>query len=389
MYNVKTFNHIDDAGLEVFGPEKYVVSDEVENPDAILVRSAKLHDVEFNDNLLCISRAGAGINNIPIDRCSDQGIVVFNTPGANAEGVKELVLCALLLASRDIVGGIDWVKSIADCGSAIPEMVERGKSAYSGPEIGGKSLGVIGLGAIGSRIANAALHLGMRVYGYDPYISVETAWSLSSNIIHAENIDEIYKNCDYITLHIPYIADKTHHFINKDSIAKMKQNVRILNIARGELVNDDDMIAAIDCGKVARYVTDFPNEKTANIPNIIAIPHLGASTLESEINSAVMAAREITDYLENGNISNAVNIPRAVMPRNGDPRLCVIHKNIPDMIAKITSALSLEGVNIENMVNAGIKKVPHAYTMIDMDCSPVGLIEAIKAIEGVVRVRII
>ena len=233
------------------------------------------------------------------------------------------------------------------------------------------------------------MRLGMKVYGYDPYLSVEAAWHLSSNVIHATSVEEIYANCDYITIHIPYKEDKTHHFINKESIAKMKQNVRIINLARGELVNDDDIIEAIDCGKVACYVTDFPNEKTADVPRIIAIPHLGASTPESEINCAVMAARELVDYVENGNISNSVNMPQAVMPRNGDPRLCVIHKNVPDMIAKITTALSVEGVNIENMVNAGMKKRPYAYTMIDMDSSPVGLDKAIESIEGVVRVRVI
>ena len=389
MYNIKTFNNIAPEGLAVFDGDKYTIGEDVVNPDAILVRSAKLHDLEFDDNLLCISRAGAGTNNIPVERCCEKGIVVFNTPGDNSEAVKELALCALILSSRDILGGVEWVKSIASYGKEIPDMVERGKSSYTGPEILGKSLGVIGLGAIGSKIANDAMRLGMKVYGYDPYLSVDAAWHLSANVIHATSVDEIYENCDYITIHIPYKEDSTRHFIGKDAIAKMKKDVRILNLARGELVDEDAVIEAIDCGKVACYVTDFPNEKTADVPRIIAIPHLGASTPESEINCAVMAARELKDYVENGNISNSVNMPRAVMPRNGDPRLCVIHKNIPDMIAKITTALSVEGVNIENMVNAGIKKRPYAYTMIDMDSSPVGLNKAIEAIEGVVRVRVI
>ncbi len=388
MFHVKTLNKIAPVGLASLPAANFTVDNDCEDPDGILVRSAKMHDMQFGKNLLCIARAGAGVNNIPLDRCSDEGIIVFNTPGANAQAVKELAICALLLSSRDIIGGIDWVKSIADRGSEIPAMVENGKSAYVGPEISGKSLGVIGLGAIGARIANCALSLGMKVYGYDPYLSVDAAWNLSSSVIHAMDVSEIYEKCDYITIHIPYM-ESTHHFIDRDAIAKMKQGVRIINIARGELVCDDAVIEAIDCGKVARYVTDFPNGKIVNIPHIIAIPHLGASTPESEDNCAVMAAKQLADYIENGNIINSVNMPRAVMPRNGDARLCIIHKNIPDMIAKITAILSTGGVNIENMVNAGKKGRPYAYTMIDVDKAPDHIADTIRAIDGVIRVRVL
>ena len=388
MFNINTLNSIAQIGLDRLDKANFSVSNDHPDPDGILVRSAKLHDMEFGDRLLCIARAGAGTNNIPIDRCTENGIVVFNSPGANSEAVKELALCALLISSRDIVGGIDWVRSIADQGDEVPKMVENGKKAYIGPEIMGKSLGVIGLGAIGAKIANAALSLGMKVYGYDPYLSVDAAWRLSSSIIHATNVDTIYENCDYITIHVPYM-ESTHHTINREAIAKMKDGVRIINLARGELVDDDAIIEAIDTNKVARYVTDFPNAKTANCPNIIAIPHLGASTPESEDNCAVMAAMELKDYLENGNIINSVNMPKATMARTADARLCVFHKNVPDMIAKITTALSSKSVNIENMVNSGMKNRPLAYTMIDMDRVPDGLYEAIKAIDGVTRVRII
>lgn len=388
MYTVKTLNQISPAGIKALNPGKYIIDDTCENPDAILVRSTKMHDIEFGDRLLCIARAGAGTNNVPCSRCAEGGVVVFNTPGANANAVKELVICALLIASRDIVGGIDWVRSIADKGDEVASKVEKGKSSYAGPELLGKSLGVIGLGAIGAKIANAALSLGMKVYGYDPYLSVEAAWNLSSGVIHATDVGTVYENCDYITLHIPYM-ESTHHFINAEAIARMKQNVRLINLARGELVDDDAVISAIDTGKVACYVTDFPNGKTAGVPHIIAIPHLGASTPESEENCAVMAAQEIADYIENGNIQNAVNMPRAVLARNGDPRLCVIHKNVPDMIAKITGVLSTAGVNIENMVNAGSKGKPHAYTMIDMDKAPGDIADMVETLEGVIRVRVI
>jgi D-3-phosphoglycerate dehydrogenase len=386
MYKVKTLNSISPVGLENLEKTKYIVSDEIDNPDAILVRSANMLRYELNPELLCVARAGAGTNNIPVDVCGENGIVVFNTPGANAGAVKELVLCALLLSSRDIIGGIDWVRGIAPKGDEVPALVEKGKAAFVGPEIFGKTLGVIGLGAVGASVAHDAVALGMTVYGYDPYLSVEAAWRISSNVIHAKDIETIYKNCDYITIHVPYL-ESTHHLIDGCALAMMKSGVRVINLARAELVNDDDMLEAIDSGRVACYVTDFPNAKTAHCPKIIAIPHLGASTPESEDNCAVMAVMEIADYLENGNIVNSVNMPTATLPRTDDPRICVIHKNIPDMIAKITSAVSSLGINIENMVNASTKGRMQAYTIIDVQKLSPGLEDKIKSIDGVIRVR--
>ncbi|MBR2831826.1 MAG: 3-phosphoglycerate dehydrogenase [Oscillospiraceae bacterium] len=388
MYTVKTLNKISPTGLNVLDPEKYTVDDNAPNPDAILVRSAKMHDMQFNPELLCIARAGAGTNNIPSDRCADEGIVVFNTPGANSEAVKELAVCALLLASRDVVGGIEWVKSIADKGDEVAAMVEKGKSAFVGPEIKGKSLGVIGLGAVGAKLAAAAANLGMKVYGYDPYISVDAAWHLSSAVIHATDLDTIFKTCDFISIHVPYM-ESTHHLLNGDAFAKMKDGVRILNLARAELVDDEAILAAIGSGRVACYVTDFPNGAVAGKDHVIAIPHLGASTPESEDNCAFMAAREIREYVENGNIMNSVNMPAAVLPRTGDCRVCVIHENVPDMIAKITSAVSSKKLNIENMVNAGTKNRKYAYTIIDITGSADGLAEEIKAIDGIIRARVL
>ncbi len=388
MYNIQTLNSISHVGLQNFDKSRYKVSDEVENPDAILVRSAKLHDMEFNPELLCIARAGAGTNNIPVDKCGENGIVVFNTPGANAEAVKELVLCSLLLSSRDIAGGIEWVKSIAGEGDKVAALVEKGKSQFVGPELYGKTLGVIGLGAVGARIAQDATMLGMTVYGFDPYLSVDAAWRISNNIINAKDLETVYKHCDYITIHVPHL-ESTHHLINSCSLAQMKNGVRIVNLARAELVCDDDIIEAIDNGKVACYVTDFPNEKTANVDKIVAIPHLGASTPESEDNCAVMAVHEVIDYLENGNIVNSVNMPSAALPRTGDKRICVIHKNVPDMIAKITSAVSALSLNIENMVNASTRGRVQAYTIIDVPELTAGITEKIMAIDGVIRVRTI
>ena len=388
MYTVKTLNKISPTGLNVLDPDKYTVDDGAENPDAILVRSAKMHDMQFNPELLCIARAGAGTNNIPSDRCADEGIVVFNTPGANSEAVKELAVCALLLASRDVVGGIEWVKSIADKGDEVAAMVEKGKSAFVGPEIKGKSLGVIGLGAVGAKLAAAAANLGMKVYGYDPYISVDAAWHLSSAVIHATDLDTIFKTCDFISIHVPYM-ESTHHLLNGEAFAKMKDGVRILNLARAELVDDEAILASIGSGRVACYVTDFPNGAVAGKDHVIAIPHLGASTPESEDNCAFMAAREIREYVENGNIMNSVNMPAAVLPRTGDSRVCVIHENVPDMIAKITSAVSSKMLNIENMVNAGTKNRKYAYTIIAVTGSADGLAEEIKSLGGVIRVRVL
>lgn len=384
MYNVKTLNKISKVGLQEL-TDKYTVSDDCANPDAILVRSAKMHDYTFNPELLCIARAGAGTNNIPCDRCAEEGIVVFNTPGANANSVKELVICALLLASRNVVGGIEWVKSIAGT-EDVAAQVEKGKSAFVGPELLGKTLGVIGLGAIGARIANDAIELGMKVYGYDPYLSVDAAWRLSAGVMHATDLDTIYANCDYITIHVPYMAS-TKHTINAEAISKMKNGARIINLARAELVDDDAIIPALESGKISCYVTDFPNDKTAGAKGVIAIPHLGASTPESEDNCAVMAANEIRDYLENGNILNSVNMPRAFLPPTANPRIGIIHKNIPEMLAKITAAVSANGTNIEHMVNAG--RGDYAYTLLDLSAIQEGLAHTLRTIEGVIRVRVV
>jgi D-3-phosphoglycerate dehydrogenase len=374
--------------LDILDRERYELGD-FEDPDAILVRSAKMHDAQFGAGLLCIARAGAGTNNIPVDRCAETGIVVFNTPGANSEAVKELALCALLLSSRDVLGGVEWVKSVADRGGEVAALVEAGKNKYAGPELYGKTLGVIGLGAVGAKLANDAISLGMSVYGYDPYLSIDAAWRLSSKVIHAKELKTIYSHADYISIHVPYM-DSTRHFINGDSLAQMKDGARIVNLARAELVDDDAMLAALGSGKVSRYVTDFPNGKTAGAAGVIAIPHLGASTPESEDNCAYMAVAQVIDYIENGNIANAVNMPAAFLPRMGaDQRICIHHRNIPDMISKIASAISARGLNIENMLNAGAKGGEHAYTIIDVREVPGGVAEDISAIEGIVRVRVL
>ena len=323
MYKIKTYNKISKTGLEAFD-DKYTVGDEVENADGAIVRSAALHDVEFPASLKAIARAGAGTNNIPIDRCSEQGIVVFNTPGANANAVKELVIAGLLISSRRVVSGIEWAKTLKGDGAEVGKEVEKGKGAFAGPEIKGKTLGVIGLGAIGVMVANAANALGMKVFGYDPYLSVKSAWNLTHNAVHIFDINEIFEKCDYITVHVP-LTDSTKNLINATAIAKMRDGVRILNFARGGLVNSADLLAALESGKVASYVTDFPSDDILGAQGVIAIPHLGASTPESEDNCAGMAAKELIDYIENGNIVNSVNLPEIVMPRSGESRICVIH----------------------------------------------------------------
>jgi len=388
MFKVKILNNIKSKELKRLDSAKYVVSGDVENPDAIIVRSAHLHDMVFGSNLLCIGRAGAGVNNIPTDRCTDEGIIVFNTPGANAEAVMELALCAMFLSTRDILAGVAWVKSIASKGEDIAALVEKQKAQFSGPEIRGKTLGVIGLGAIGAKIAQAAHGLGMKVYGYDPYISVDAAWGLSPNIIRADDLNALCRESDFITLHVPYIKS-THNMINKKIIEVMKPGIRVINLARAELVCDDDMLAALASGHVKHYVTDFPNEKTAGAPGVIAIPHLGASTPESEDNCVSMVCSEIIEYIEHGNIMNSVNMSHAYLPRSDDPRICIIHQNIPDMIAKITAEVSKLDVNIEDMLNAGTKGRTLAYTMLDVNALPEGLEEAIGKIKGVIRVRAI
>ncbi len=388
MYKIKTLNKIAAAGLEVLRDASIIIDDEAVSPDGIVVRSAKMLEMEFDSNLLCIARAGAGTNNIPIGRCTEQGICVFNTPGANSEAVKELVICALLMASRDIVGGVEWVRSIADKGEEIPAMVEKGKSSFIGPEIAGKTLGVVGLGAIGAKIANTALELGMKVYGYDPYLSVDAAWKLSSQVKHAKDIDTIYQNCDYITLHVPYIKDQTHHMLDKEAFAKMKDGVRIINLARGALVNDDDLLASIDTAKVARYVTDFPNEKIAKAPNVIPLPHIGASTPESEEKCAIMAAQETADYLQNGNIRNSVNLPDVVLDRMGISRICVIHRNVPRMLNQFLDLIGDANINVAHMINK--PRGDWAYTIIDTD-TPIGdeIPKTVAGLNDVIRVRVL
>ena len=387
MFNIKTLNKISPAGLDRFDRAKYAWSDDVENPDAIMVRSASMHDMEMPNSLLAIARAGAGVNNIPCDKCAEEGIVVFNTPGANANAVKELVIMALLLSSRKIVPALDWVKTLKGKGDEVPKLVEKGKSQFVGPEIMGKKLGVIGLGAIGVLVANAATHLGMQVYGYDPYISVDAAWGLSRNVIHAKTLKDIFENCDYITLHVPCTPD-TKGMVNSESIATMKNGVRILNFSRGELVVTEDILAALDDHKVKVYATDFVNDELIEHTGVITLPHLGASTPESEDNCAVMAASEIIEYLEKGNIRNSVNMPAAEMARTGDARLCVIHKNISGMVSQVTAICSDCGLNIENMLNKSRGEM--AYTMIDVS-GAVGddVIAKAEAIDGIIRVRCI
>lgn len=386
MYKIKTYNKISKIGLEAFD-DKYTVGDEVENADGAIVRSAALHDVEFPATLKAIARAGAGTNNIPIDRCSEQGIVVFNTPGANANAVKELVIAGLLISSRRVIPAIEWAKTLKGEGDAVGKLVEKGKGAFAGPELKGKTLGIIGLGAIGVMVANAANHLGMTVYGYDPYLSVNSAWNLTHNAVHIYDINEIYKKCDYISVHVP-LTDDTKNMINAAAIANMKDGVRILNFARAGLVNSNDMLAALESGKVAAYVTDFPTEEMLCVDGVIAIPHLGASTPESEDNCADMAARQLIDYIENGNITNSVNMPAISMPRSGKYRVCVIHKNIPNMLTAITGIVAENDVNIENMLNKS--RGDYAYTMIDVNVDNTDTIEErIAAIDGVIKVRVI
>ncbi len=385
--NIKTYNKISAAGLNRLAAKGYAYGDEVEDPVGAIVRSASLHETEFPKSLLAIARAGAGTNNIPIDRCSEQGIVVFNTPGANANAVKELVIAGLLIASRRIVPAIEWAKGLKGNGEAVGKMVEKGKSAFAGPEISGKSIGVIGLGAIGVRVANAANHLGMKVYGYDPYLSVNAAWNLTHNAIHAIDIKEIFENCDYITIHVP-LTPETKGFINAETIATMRDGVRILNFARGDLVNSTDILAALENGKVAAYVTDFPNDEILGHDGVIAIPHLGASTPESEDNCAGMAADELTDYIENGNITNSVNLPNTAMARSSEKRICIIHKNVPTMITKITQVLAAKGVNIENMLNTSKKQ--YAYTLLDVTGDITDdIANEIAALDDIIRVRVI
>ena len=383
---IKLVNKIASIGTDVFDKEKYTVSEDVKNPDAMIVRSASLHGMEFPKELLAIARAGAGVNNIPVDECAKNGVVVFNTPGANANGVKELAILALILASRDVVGGVEWVKSIAD-DKDIAKTVEGGKSRFSGCEILGKTLGVIGLGAIGGLVANTARSLGMNVTGCDPYLTVQAAWSLSRAVQHAQSYDEIYETADYITLHVPS-TPTTKGMINKDTIAKMKDGVRIINLARADLVVAEDLKDALESGKVAAYITDFPTPETVGLRNTVNIPHLGASTAESEDNCAVMAARELVEFLECGNISNSVNYPAVSIPHTGAARICIAHLNIANMLSQITSCISARGINIENLSNGS--KGEYAYTIVEIGVKvPEDVAEEILGIDGVIKVRVI
>ena len=385
MFNVYTLNKISSIGTDIFDKSKYAVSEDCANPDAIMVRSAKMHDMTFGDKLLCIARAGAGVNNIPVDRCAQEGICVFNTPGANANAVKELAICALLLASRKITEAAAWAASLKGTEDA-PKTVESGKSKFAGPEIAGKTLGVIGLGAIGGKIANAAEALGMKVIGYDPYLSVGAALQMNPAIKIVPELNDIYKNSDYITIHMPY-TPQTKNTIDAEQIAMMKDGVRLINLARGELINSAAVIEAIKAGKVAKYVTDFADDIVLGEENVIVLPHLGASTPESEDNCAVMAADEIIDYLENGNIRNSVNYPNLSMNAVGT-KICIIHKNVPTTIASITTVVGNEGINIENMANAS--KGDFAYTMLDVTGEVSAAVEGkINAVDGVIRVRVI
>jgi D-3-phosphoglycerate dehydrogenase len=381
-------NKISSAGLAHLDQHRFQVGADLENEDGILVRSAAMHEYEFPTALRAIARAGAGTNNIPIDRCSENGIVVFNTPGANANAVKELVIAAMLIASRDILGGAEWVQEQANTPNVdLAAVVEKGKSAFTGPELYRKTLGVIGLGAIGALVCNTALDLGMDVYGYDPFLSVDAALRLDRHVHVVKDINELYKVSDYITIHVPY-NNSTKDFINAEAISKMKGQVRIINLARGGLVNDDDMVAALESGRVARYVTDFPNEQIVAAPHVIALPHLGASTPESEENCAIMAVRQLEDYLVNGNITNSVNLPNVSQEWSGISRLCLIHKNIPAMLTQIMTTLSDDSINVENMTNKS--KKDYAYTLVDVNTRITDEVaDELRAIPGVVRVRVL
>ena len=385
MYQIHYLNPISPKGTALWKPEyKEAAAQEAQ---AFLVRSAQMHEMEFSDNLLAVARAGAGVNNIPLERCAQQGIVVFNTPGANANGVKELALCGMLLGCRDIVGGIEWVKTIASSGD-VAKKVEKGKSQFAGMELLHKKLGVIGLGAIGGPLANAAIKLGMQVYGFDPYISIDAAWNLDSAIIHAKSMEELFAQCDIISLHVP-LLDSTRHMINGETITHMKDGVILLNFARDALVDDGALAAALESGKIGRYVTDFPNDATAQMPGVIAIPHLGASTEESEDNCAKMAVKQVMNYLENGNIVNSVNYPNCDMGVCTKPgRLVILHRNIPNSIGQFTTVVAKQHINISDMLNRS--RGEYACTMLDLDePTPEGVAQQLEAIEGVFRVRVI
>ncbi len=387
MFDVLTLNKIATQGLEKFDAANYQVTDSCENPDGIILRSFSMHDMELPANLKAVARAGAGVNNIPIDACTEKGIVVFNTPGANANAVKELAITGLLLSSRNITGGIEWAKTLIGKGAEVPKLVEKGKGQFVGPEIKGKKLGVIGLGAIGVMVANAAHNLGMDVIGYDPYLTIDAAWHLSRSIHKAKDMNEVFANCDYITLHVP-LNDSTKGMICSDTLKVMKDGVRILNFSRGGLVNTAHLAVALEEKKVACYVTDFPDEAVLSLDNVIAIPHLGASTPESEENCAEMAAQELVEYLENGNITNSVNFPACSVDREGDVRITILHKNVPTMLSQFSAIFAEKHLNIQNMLNKN--KQENAYTIMDI-CGdvPEDVEATISAIDGVLKVRVI
>ena len=391
MKTIKTLNNIAENGLKVFNKENYVIDNDSDNPDAIVVRSFNMHQTQLGTDLKAIARAGAGVNNIPVEKCTEQGIVVFNTPGANANAVKEMVLTCLMASSRNLFDGVAWAKTLGEEGEQIPKLVEAGKKQFVGNEIKGKTLGVIGLGAIGALVANNALDLDMDVIGFDPFISVDTAWNLSRNVQRAMTIEELFANADYITVHVPLTND-TKGMFNQGTFSIMKQGVQILNFSRGELVNEADMEQALENGKVGRYITDFPNATVLKMKNTIPVPHLGASTAESEENCAIMAARQVKDFLETGNIKNSVNFPGVYLPYTGKQRVAAFHKNVPNMVGQMTLAISSLNLNIADMVNRS--RGEYAYTMIDIDNEVNGdilpdLYDKIAQIEGVISTRLI
>ncbi|MCL1819296.1 MAG: phosphoglycerate dehydrogenase [Oscillospiraceae bacterium] len=385
MYTIRSLNKIAPIGLDLLDPAQFTLNDNEQNPEGILLRSADMHSMELPDNLLAVSRAGAGVNNIPLDACAEKGIVVFNTPGANANAVRELAVCALFLASRNITAGIKWASGLE--GDDVAKQIEKGKSAFAGPEIMGKTLGVVGLGAIGVGVANAAHHLGMNVLGFDPYISVDAAWGLSRSVSRYHDFNKLLAECDYLSIHAP-LNTYTKHMINSVALSLMKPGVRIINFARAELVNDDDMISALDSGRVSCYVTDFPNGRVNKHPKVVPIPHLGASTPESEDNCAVMAVQEMSNYLVFGNIKNSVNYPDVELARTTPYRLCVIHRNIPSMLSSISSMVGDAGINIDNMLNKSLKE--YAYTILDVSTEIDNkLLESLMSVEGIIKVRVL
>ena len=387
MFKIQTMNKIAAAGIEALEKAGCEVGEDIRHPSGLLLRSADIHEMRFPDSLLAIARAGAGYNNIPVDRCTEEGIVVFNAPGANAQAVKEQEICSLVMASRDILGSIAWVQSIAGEGERIPELVEKNKSRYAGPELLGKTLGVVGLGAVGALVANVGVDLNMKVLGYDPFLSVDAAWRLSRKVIHTENLEELYENSDYISINVPF-TESTHHMLDAEAFSRMKDGVRIINESRAEVVNDEDMTEALKSGKVAKYVTDFPNEVILKAPNVIAMPHLGACTPDSEDRCAEMAAKEGLAYRANGNIRNSVNLPDIYLNRAGICRLCVIHRNVPRMITRILDFISEKDINVEHMINKNRGK--SAVTIVDLGSALYEeTINGIREMDEVVRVRVI